>query len=57
MEDKFVVKGLEGIYETRHSSKKDSDYTALFLKIGPNYEKIVFLSKAELNILKAYIDK
>ena len=44
---------LTAVYETRHSTKKDSDYSALFLRIGDNYEKIVFLSQAELEILKA----
>lgn len=42
---------LQAVYETR-KNKKNSDYTALFLKIGENYEKIVFLSQAELEILK-----
>ena len=37
--------------ETR-TSKKGSDYKVLVIKLTPTYEKLVFLDKAELELLK-----
>lgn len=51
---KYEFDDLTAVYEKRHSNKKGTDYSALFLKIGEDYEKIVFLSQAELEILKSY---
>lgn len=35
------------------TSKLGSKYVALEIEISPNYKKIVFLTKAELELLKA----
>lgn len=41
---------LKCTLETRTSSKSNKDYQCLVLKFG-NYEKIVFLDKAEVALL------
>ena len=51
--DKLVFSNLNAVYETR-KNKDGKEYNALFLKIGKDYEKIVFLNTAELEILKGY---
>ena len=57
MEEQKKVKEnyiLNGTYETRVSTKKGTEYTALFIKLNKDsdYEKIVFLSTAEVEILR-----
>lgn len=42
---------LKGTLETRQSKKTGSDYQCLVLKFG-SYEKVVFLEKAEIELLK-----
>lgn len=42
---------LKGTLETRQSSKTGKDYECLVLKFG-TYEKVVFLDKAEKELLK-----
>lgn len=37
--------------ETRES-KKGNEYQCLVIKLTPNYEKVVFLESAELELLK-----
>lgn len=51
--EKLVFSNLTAVYETR-KNKDEKEYNALFLKIGKDYEKIVFLNTAELEILKGY---
>lgn len=51
--DKLVFSNLSAVYESR-KNKEGKEYNALFLKIGKDYEKIVFLNTAELEILKSY---
>lgn len=48
MDSKNVVARLE----TR-VSQKGNTYTAVFIKITPTYEKTVFLTAAEIELLKA----
>lgn len=42
---------LKGTLETRTSSKTGKEYQCLVLKFG-TYEKVVFLEKAEIELLK-----
>ena len=51
--DKLIFTNLSAVYETR-KNKEGKEYNALFIKIGKDYEKIVFLNTAELEILKGY---
>lgn len=51
--ERLTFSGLNAVYETR-KNKDGKEYNALFLKIGKDYEKIVFLTTAELEILKGY---
>ena len=37
--------------ETR-TSKKGNNYTVLVIKLTPSYEKLVFLDRAEIELLK-----
>lgn len=39
-------------FEERTSTKTNKRYKALFVKIAPDYDKIVFLSKAEQIMLE-----
>lgn len=39
--------------ETRISEKKGTEYQVLVIKLTPTYEKLVFLDKAEIALLKA----
>lgn len=39
--------------ETRHSEKSGNDYQVIVIKLTPTYEKLVFLDKAEIELLKA----
>lgn len=39
--------------ETRHSDKSGNDYQVIVIKLTPTYEKLVFLDKAEIELLKA----
>lgn len=39
--------------ETRHSEKSGNDYQVIVIKLTPSYEKLVFLDKAEIELLKA----
>lgn len=39
--------------ETRHSDKSGNDYQVVVIKLTPTYEKLVFLDKAEIELLKA----
>lgn len=43
---------LKGTLETRVSNKSGREYTCLILKFG-SYEKVVFLDKAEIELLKS----
>lgn len=43
---------LKGTLETRTSNKSGKEYQCLVLKFG-TYEKLVFLEKAEIELLKA----
>lgn len=43
---------LKGTLETRISSKTNKEYECLVIKFG-TYEKVVFLDKAEIELLKA----
>lgn len=42
---------LKGTLETRVSGKSGKEYQCLVLKLG-TYEKVVFLEKAEIELLK-----
>ena len=42
---------IVGKIETR-TSKKGNTYIAIVLKLTPNYEKLVFLTPAELELIK-----
>ena len=42
---------LKGTLETRKSKKTGNDYECLVIKFG-NYEKVVFLDKSEIELLK-----
>lgn len=42
---------LKGTLETRTSKKTGNEYQCLVLKFG-NYEKVVFLEKSEIELLK-----
>ena len=44
------VKNINATLETR-KSKQGNDYTVFVIKITPTYEKLVFLDKAELELL------
>lgn len=44
---------LQATLETR-TSKKGSDYEVVVLKLSDNTEKLVFLSPAELELIKLY---
>ena len=39
--------------ETRVSEKKGTTYQVVVIKLTPTYEKLVFLDKAEIELLKA----
>lgn len=39
------------------TSKLGNKYVALEVEISPNYKKVIFLSKAELELLKAIYNK
>lgn len=43
---------IKATLETR-TSKKGSDYQVLVIKLTDSYEKLVFLDKAEVELLKA----
>lgn len=45
-------KTLRCSLETRTSKKKGSEYQCVVIKLTENYEKIVFLESAELELLK-----
>ena len=38
--------------ETRTSEKKGTQYQVLVIKLTPTYEKLVFLEKSEVELLK-----
>lgn len=38
--------------ETRVSKKNDNEYQVLVIKLTPTYEKLVFLDKSEIELLK-----
>lgn len=42
---------IKGTLETRQSKKTGQDYICLVLKLG-NYDKVVFLEKSEIELLK-----
>lgn len=44
---------LNASLETRHSDKSGNDYQVVVIKLTPTYEKLVFLDKAEIELLKA----
>lgn len=44
---------VQATLETR-TSKKGSDYEVVVLKLSDNTEKLVFLSPAELELIKLY---
>lgn len=44
------VKNINATLETR-KSKKGNDYTVVVIKLTPTCEKLVFLDKAELELL------
>ena len=39
--------------ETRKKKKKGTTYQVVVIKLTPTYEKLVFLDKAEIELLKA----
>lgn len=43
--------------ETRHSSKSGNNYDVVVIKLSDSSEKLVFLSPAELELLKIYNSK
>lgn len=43
---------VEATLETRISQTTGKTYTAIVIKISDNYEKLVFLTKSELELLK-----
>ncbi len=47
---------VKATLETR-VSKKGTEYTAVVVQIYPGLEKLVFLSDAELTLMKAYYKK
>lgn len=44
------IKIVNATLETR-KSKQGNDYTVVVIKLTPTYEKLVFLDKAELELL------
>lgn len=50
-------KKVEATLETRISKKSGNPYQAVVIKLTPTYEKVVFLEKAELEILNYSINK
>ena len=50
-------KKVEAYLETRISTKKGTPYQAIVIKLTPTYEKVVFLEKAELELLNNLINK
>ena len=44
------VKRIDATLETR-KSKQGNDYTVVVITLTPTYEKLVFLDKAELELL------
>lgn len=48
----MVVKEVKATLETR-TSKKGNEYQVLVIKLTDTYEKLVFLEKAEIEILKS----
>lgn len=44
------IKTVNATLETR-KSKQGNDYTVVVIKLTPTYEKLVFLDKAELELL------
>lgn len=47
------AKKLEATLEERLSSKSGKNYQCIVLKLTDSYEKVIFLEKAELELLKA----
>lgn len=43
---------VKATLETRVSQKKGTDYQVLVIKLTDNYEKLVFLEPAEIELLK-----
>ena len=46
-------KELRCSLETRTSKKKGSEYQVIVIKLTDTYEKLVFLEKAEIELIKA----
>lgn len=47
-----VIKKIEATLEKRFSEKKQSYYECIVIKLTPNVEKVVYLEKAEIELLK-----
>lgn len=43
---------ISATLETRISEKKGTTYQVVVIKLTPTYEKLVFLEKAEIELLK-----
>lgn len=43
---------VKATLETRHSEKSGNDYKVIVIKLTPTYEKLVFLDKAEIELLQ-----
>lgn len=49
-----MVKDVPCTLETRISEKKGTEYKVLVIKLTDTYEKLVFLDKAEMELLNVY---
>lgn len=47
----MVIKEIKGTLEERISSKSGKPYKVIVIKLTDNYEKTVFLDRAELELL------
>ena len=43
---------VKATLETRHSEKSGNDYQVIVVKLTDSYEKLVFLEKSEIELLK-----
>lgn len=43
---------VKATLETRHSEKSGNDYQVIVVKLTDSYEKLVFLDKPEIELLK-----
>ena len=52
MENREIIKTFEATLETRKKKDTDDTYTCVIIKLSPTYEKFVWLTKAEIELLK-----